>query len=79
MGAKLESESFPFPVKIIHALTGHIYIRPISNLKPFTEYQEKFIEDYINSCNLGIIRNKVKSNFTTEPTKQGYGFRIYTK
>lgn len=79
MGAKLTTEAFPFPVKILHALTGHIYIRPSSNLKPFTEDQEKFIENYCNNLNLGVIRNKVKSNFTTESTRQGYGFRIYQK
>lgn len=79
MGAKLTAEVFPFPVKIIHASTGHIYIRPLNNLNPFTQDQEKFIEDYLNSLQIGVVRNKVKSNFTTEPTKQGYGFRIFSK
>lgn len=79
MYANLTPELFPFPVKIVHALTGHIYIRPLNNLKPFTENQEKFIENYVNSLNLGVVRNKVKGNFTTEPTKQGYGFRVYSK
>lgn len=28
-----------FPIKVVSSPTGHFYIRPINNLKPFTENQ----------------------------------------
>lgn len=68
---------FDFPVKIVHSMTGHVYIRPISNLKKFTIDQEETIKKVVFSCGYGTIRNTVKSNFTTIPTCEGMGYRIY--
>jgi len=74
----LTESCFPFPVKISHHYnTGHIYILPTSNLKPFTEDQENVIKDFLAPLGIGVIKNRVKNNFTTKPINNGYGFRVY--
>jgi hypothetical protein len=73
-----ESDFGNLPIKIVHSkTTGHIYIRPKNNLKPLTDEQEQEIIDICNDLNIGTIRNKVLSNFTTEKTQIGFGFRLY--
>jgi hypothetical protein len=73
-----ESDFGNLPIKIVHnKITGHIYIRPLNNLKPLTEDQEESIKNICHSLGIGTIRNKVLANFTHESTKTGYGFRLY--
>ena len=75
-----ESDFNNLPIKINHVKnTGHIYIRPKNNLKPFTPEQEKEIINICNNLNIGTIKNKVLYNFTCEPIPDGYGFRLYQK
>lgn len=73
----LTEKEFPFPVKINHAITGHIYVRPISNIKPFSNSEEDEIVKILSKLEIKTIRNRVKPNFTVEETKAGYGFRIF--
>jgi len=74
----LKESHFSFPVKIIHSYnTGHIYVRPVSNLKPFTNEEEGIIIETLSKLGIGVVRNTVKSNFTTVPIKIGFGFRIF--
>jgi len=75
----LSPEDFPFPVKFFHALTGHVYVKPVNNLSPFSDNQEKIIINLIELRGYGWVKNRVKANFTLEPIKIGYGFRIYSK
>lgn len=77
--SQLEENQFPFSVKIFHAQTGHVYIRPVNNLKPFTDEQELEIVKILDLLEIGAVRNTVKANFTTAPTKNGFGFRIFQK
>lgn len=70
---------FPFPVKISRALTGHIYIRPVNNLSPFSAQEENEIVKILAAFGIGTIKNTVKSNFTTTEIKAGFGFRIFQR
>ena len=68
---------FDFPVKINHSNTGHIYIRPKNNLKPFSAEQEEKIVLTLAKIGIGCIRNRVTSNFQEVRTEIGFGYRIY--
>jgi len=58
--------------------TGHIYIRPYSNLLPFSDTDECEILEVLGKLGIGAIKQNVKRDFTTEPIKAGYGFRLYS-
>lgn len=73
----LKAERFPIPVKIFHSNTGHIYVKPVSNLKPFTEDDEEVIIEVLGNIRLNTVRSKVNSNYTLSPIEKGYGFRVY--
>jgi hypothetical protein len=73
----LDEKDFPFPVKIVHTMTGHIYVRPINNIKPFSNSQETEIKNILSTLNINAVRNRVLANFTTKEIPSGYGFRIY--
>jgi len=57
--------------------TGHVYIRPVSNLKPFSDDDESVITEILKSNGIGIIRNRVLRNFTVASTQKNYGFRLF--
>lgn len=72
----LRENRFPFPVIIFHSFTGHIYIKPKSNLNPFTEEEEKAIQDILFYVRLKGVKTRVLPNYTTVSIGNGQGFRI---
>jgi len=75
----LTENDFPnVRVKVYHHHnTGHIYIRPVNNFKPFTEVEENTIKTTCEALGIGTIRNRVTNDWRTVPIKIGYGFRIF--
>jgi hypothetical protein len=77
---KITEKDFPnINCKIVHADTGHIYVRPMNNFKPFTDDEENTIKVICAKLNIGTIRNRVTALFETVPTRSGYGFRIFER
>jgi len=66
-----------FPFKVISSSTGHFYIRPMNNLKPFSQSEENNILDALSQFGYWGIRNTVLKNYSTKETEIGYGFRVF--
>ena len=73
------SNDFPLlenKLKIVHTNTGHIYIRPKYNFHKFTENEEQYIKNVLDSMGTGYSKDYVEKNFTTKPIILGMGFRL---
>ena len=76
--SKVTNGIFPFALRTVHdPNTGHIYIRPVNNLIPFSAEQDTAITRVLAGQGIGVVRKFVKGDFTETPIDNGYGFRIF--
>jgi len=74
---KITPQDFKIKLKVVHVDTGHIYVRPISNLKPFLSEEEEEIIITLKTHGIQCNKTFVDYRYGTKPIKDGYGFRLF--